>query len=47
MEKQYPSLSKKERDRKVKEKILELYLNYIFLGNNSYGVQAASKSYFG
>ena len=37
----------KERDRKVKEKVLELYLNYIFLGNNNYGVQAASKSFFG
>ncbi len=47
MEKQYPTLSQRERDKKVKEKILELYLNYIFLGNNTYWVEAASKSYFG
>lgn len=46
IEKANPGISNKERDRKVKEKVLELYLNYIFLGNNSYGVQAASKSYF-
>lgn len=42
-----PWLSSKERNKKVKEKVLELYLNYIFLGNNSYGVEAASKGYFG
>lgn len=30
-----------------KERILELYLNNIYLGNNSYGVAAASQSYFG
>lgn len=29
-----------------KDKILEIYLNHIFLGNNSYGVAAASLSYF-
>jgi penicillin-binding protein 1A len=29
-----------------KERILELYLNQIFLGKNSYGVAAASLSYF-
>lgn len=29
-----------------KEKILELYLNEIFLGQNSYGVAAAAQSYF-
>ncbi len=29
-----------------KEKILELYLNEIFLGQNSYGVAAASETYF-
>ena len=30
-----------------KEKILELYLNEIFLGENSYGVAAAALNYFG
>ena len=29
-----------------KERILELYLNQIFLGRNAYGVQAASRAYF-
>jgi len=29
-----------------KERILEIYLNSIFLGRNSYGVQAASRAYF-
>jgi penicillin-binding protein 1A len=31
----------------TKERILELYLNEIFLGNRSYGVAAASLNYFG
>lgn len=30
-----------------KEKILELYLNQIFLGHGTYGVETASKFYFG
>lgn len=30
----------------TKEQILELYLNLVFLGNNSYGVKAAAKNYF-
>ena len=30
-----------------KEQILELYLNEIFLGQNSYGVTAAAETYFG
>lgn len=29
-----------------KDKILELYLNHIFLGNNSYGVASAALNYF-
>jgi penicillin-binding protein 1A len=29
-----------------KERILEIYLNSIFLGRNAYGVQAASRAYF-
>lgn len=34
-------------DRKSKEDILTDYLNVLFLGNSTYGVQAASKYYFG
>jgi penicillin-binding protein 1A len=30
----------------TKDEILEIYLNYVFLGNNSYGVAAASLNYF-
>jgi penicillin-binding protein 1A len=30
-----------------KKKILELYLNHIYLGEGSYGVEAASQAYFG
>lgn len=30
-----------------KEKILELYLNKVFLGNRAYGVEAAAEIYFG
>ena len=30
-----------------KEKILELYLNKIYLGNRSYGVEAAAQTYYG
>ncbi len=33
--------------RYSKEKILELYLNQIFLGNGAYGVESASQRYFG
>ncbi len=31
----------------TKQQILELYLNQIFLGRNSYGVEAAAQAYFG
>src|SRR3954452_22997581 len=31
----------------TKSRILELYLNTIYFGNGSYGVQAASRQYFG
>jgi len=42
----YNNLSQKELDRKVKEKIMELYSNLIFFGNNSYGIEIASQTYF-
>jgi len=31
----------------TKDKILELYLNHIYLGNGAYGIEAASRTYFG
>jgi penicillin-binding protein 1A len=34
-------------ERKTKEEILTDYLNVLFLGNGTYGVQAASRFYFG
>jgi penicillin-binding protein 1A len=30
-----------------KEKILELYLNHIYLGSGAYGIEAAARTYFG
>ncbi len=30
-----------------KDKILEMYLNYIYFGNGAYGIEAAAKTYFG
>ncbi len=45
--KEKPDLSSSERKKEVKKHIVEMYLNYIFLGNNSNGVEAASKTYFG
>ena len=39
-------LSTRVEETLSKEKILELYLNEIFLGQNSYGVAAASQTYF-
>ncbi|HEV2079352.1 MAG TPA: transglycosylase domain-containing protein, partial [Allosphingosinicella sp.] len=39
-------LARRIEDVLTKEKILELYLNEIFLGRNAYGVQAAARAYF-
>jgi penicillin-binding protein 1A len=39
-------LSTRIEETLSKEKILELYLNEIFLGQNSYGVTAAAQTYF-
>ena len=32
---------------KAKDKLLEVYLNHVFLGHGTYGIQAASRGYFG
>lgn len=47
VKKKFPGLSSTELERKKKEKIMELYLNYIYLGNQAYGVESAAQSYFG
>ncbi|MDP2692646.1 MAG: PBP1A family penicillin-binding protein [bacterium] len=37
-----------QMERKLsKERILEIYLNHIFLGHGAYGIEAASQTYFG
>jgi penicillin-binding protein 1A len=40
-------LARRIEEQFSKQQILELYLNEIFLGRNSYGVEAASQAYFG
>ncbi len=42
-----PNLSNDEAKKEMKKKVLELYLNYIEFWNNSFGVEAAAKSFFG
>lgn len=44
--KENPSIEKSELHNELKKKVLELYLNYIALWNNAFGVEAASKTYF-
>ena len=39
-------LALKIEKRFTKDEILEMYLNQIYLGSGSYGVQAAAKTYF-
>lgn len=43
----YPNASAEENSKEAKKKIMEMYLNYIFLWNNSYGIESASHVYFG
>ncbi|MFA5854008.1 MAG: transglycosylase domain-containing protein [Patescibacteria group bacterium] len=40
-------LASKHGRHKAKQKILEVYLNHVYLGKNAYGVEAASETYFG
>jgi len=40
-------LNATELRKEMKDRTLELYLNYISFGNNAFGVEAASKTYFG
>jgi membrane peptidoglycan carboxypeptidase len=40
-------ISEKLADTKSKQWILNSYLNMVYLGDNSYGVEAASETYFG
>ncbi|MDD3262396.1 MAG: penicillin-binding protein [Candidatus Absconditabacteria bacterium] len=44
--KENKSIEKDELHKQMKNKVLELYLNYIAFGNNSFGVEAASNIYF-
>lgn len=41
-----PSIEKADLHKEMKNKVLELYLNYIAFWNNAFGVEAASKTYF-
>jgi len=47
VKKENPNLSNSEAKKEMKKKVLELYLNYIEFWNNSFGVEAAAKSFFG
>jgi membrane peptidoglycan carboxypeptidase len=44
--KEQGNLSNSELRKAMKTKTLELYLNYIPFGNNAFGVEAASQTYF-
>ena len=47
VKKENPNLSNDEAKKEMKKKVLELYLNYIEFWNNSFGVEAAAKAFFG
>ena len=47
VKKENPDMSSADTEKATKGKILEMYMNYIFSGNNAYGVEAASMTYFG
>lgn len=44
--KENSSLSSSQLRKEMKDRTLELYLNYISFGNNAFGIEAASKTYF-
>lgn len=44
--KKNPGMNSKDLDRKEKERVIQLYINFIYLGNQTHGIQAASQSYF-
>ena len=45
--KENPDFSSEEKQKAIKGKILEMYMNYVFLWNNAYWVEAASNTYYG
>jgi penicillin-binding protein 1A len=47
VKKENPDMSSADKQKAIKSKILEMYMNYVFLGNNAYGVEAASNTYYG
>ena len=47
IKKNNPWIDANEVDRKAKERVMELYINFIYLGHQAYGIQAASQAYFG
>lgn len=42
----WPSWPSKSRQTESKDEVLCNYMNTIYLGRNSYGIQAAAKAYF-
>ena len=46
IQKENGALDSEALRKQMKNKILELYLNYISFGNNAFGVESASKTYF-